>query len=203
MAGTLFLSTLVLFNLLAIGLLLALAVKGVKRIRKNIRFKNRRMMIERMKRDLSATNVRLRIHRSSNKITGVWKETDVLEAESEYLREIADDDSKKCGRILLKVDPTFTFAGRFDIKRPIHTGVINDLKRFDEEFVKIVTGQDLKGFTPRERDEILGVIYTKESRVFIPSIGPKSGSSSACTRAVPTTRKGARVYLFGMTGSGM
>ncbi len=74
-------------------------------------------------------------------------------------------------KVVIYAIPTYTFAVDEQTRRPIHTGVVNDLWKIADDLVYEVTRQNLFQFTSKERQRIVDAIVITDNRLYVPYSG--------------------------------
>ena len=121
----------------------------------------------------------LRVMRDRLKAFGAWIRYrtvgDIIGVASdfEFQQELALNTKKidPWDKVVLMFKPTFTFAKRESVMRPIHTGLREDLDEIIRTRVREITGYGDEGLSGGEWYELLEIIMIKDERLFVPYAG--------------------------------
>ncbi len=123
-----------------------------------------------MSEKLRSSGVKFRLNTDSN-VIGICTEDDFQRALSDYMAKVATASIIPWEKVVLKVVPTFTFAGDEQTRRPIHVGVRHDLFAIGEMLVELVTNMGTSGLDPTDLENLIKIVTISDSRLFVPYAG--------------------------------
>lgn len=155
----------------------------------------KRRKIRHMTEALKAVGVRFRVNTDSN-VTAICTGEDFQDTLFVYMTNVDKEIIKRWEKVVLKVVPTFTFAGDDGSLRPVHTGSRQDLVEIGKMLVEKVTSMSTEGLDPKELGELVSIIAVKDSRLFVPYAGKVSDPEADYKLYGQFTLDDAKEHLF-------
>lgn len=104
-------------------------------------------------------------------VYAVCTPTAFKEAIADYLDKLANNQVLPWDKVICYANPTFTFAGSEQTRRPIHTGTLEDLDEILNQIIQRFTKTDPRLLSRQDRSTVLQSFCTKDSRLFVPFSG--------------------------------
>ena len=94
---------------------------------------------------------------------------------AEHNRKVNVGEAKEWDKVVCYAKPVFTFAGSEQTLRPAHTGLKSELDSVADMMMKSITGGISKSdVSLNDYDKAMGMIFVRDSRLFVPYAGSPS-----------------------------
>lgn len=92
----------------------------------------------------------------------------------EHTQRVKNGEAKEWEKVVVYAKPTFTFAESEQTRRPIHTGVREQLELIVRPMFLTLTGFDPDEVSKKDFEKALSIIFERDSRLFVPFAGSPS-----------------------------
>jgi len=177
------------FGFLLIGCLLAVGIAYylIEVLPKQVKQKR----IERVILQLKQAGVKFYM-KTANSVTGVTRADTHRLGERTHHFLVENGKLQGWDKVVIYASPTFTFAVDEQSRRPIHTGIYDDLVMIVDGIIHQVTGYKLSEFDDKEKTRILEAIIKTDSRLYVPYSGKEEEGKRDFERYGKTTLEDAR-----------
>lgn len=105
----------------------------------------------------------------------------------EHNQKVKTGEAKEWEKVVVCAIPTFTFAGSEQTRRPIHTGVREQLELIVRPMILTLTGFDPNEVSNKDFEKALSIIFERDSRLFVPFAGSPAEGEKQFTLYGKTT----------------